>query len=39
MYRPPPFYVLEKLDHEENTCLEVERGDRLIDVSSRHRVF
>ncbi len=32
-------YALEKLQREENTNQEVERGDKLIDVYSRHGVL
>ena len=32
-------YALEKLQREENTRREVERGDKLVDVYSRHHVL
>lgn len=32
-------YALEKLQREENTNQEVERGDKLTDVYSRHGVL
>ena len=39
MYKPLLFYVPKKLGREENICPEIERGDRLVDISSRCRVF